>query len=108
MTQVTPKLMKKVSFTRPANPMNELVEMTAAARSFDNIEAMNTAKQLMMRTVELQIGTMTDLNVGGIRTLNLRRSGGTWASRLDRNAFCAYMTARTKPAGSDGEAFLPS
>lgn len=36
------------------NPMNELVEMTAAARSFEsNIEAMNTAKQLMMRTVEL-------------------------------------------------------
>ena len=35
-------------------PMNELVEMTAAARSFEsNIEAMNTAKQLMMRTVEL-------------------------------------------------------
>ena len=36
------------------NHMNELVEMTAAARSFEsNIEAMNTAKQLMMRTVEL-------------------------------------------------------
>ena len=36
------------------NPMNELIEMTAAARSFEsNIEAMNTAKQLMMRTVEL-------------------------------------------------------
>ena len=36
------------------NPMNELVEMTAAARSFEsNIEAMNTAKQLMLRTVEL-------------------------------------------------------
>ena len=35
------------------NPMNELIEMTAAARSFEsNHEAMNTAKQLMMRTVE--------------------------------------------------------
>ena len=36
------------------NAMNELVEMTAAARSFEtNIEALNTAKQLMLRTVEL-------------------------------------------------------
>jgi flagellar basal-body rod protein FlgC len=36
------------------NAMNELVEMTAAARSFEtNVEAMNTAKQLMMRTLEL-------------------------------------------------------
>ena len=36
------------------NAMNELVEMTAAARSFEtNVEAMNTAKQLMLRTVEL-------------------------------------------------------
>ena len=33
--------------------MNELVEMTAAARRFEsNIEAMNTP-QLMLRTVEL-------------------------------------------------------
>ena len=36
------------------NAMNELVEMTAAARSFEtNVEALNTAKQLMLRTVEL-------------------------------------------------------
>ena len=36
------------------NPMNELVEMTAAARSFEsNIEAMNTAKQLATRTLEI-------------------------------------------------------
>ena len=36
------------------NAMNELVEMTAAARSFEtNVEALNTAKQLMLRTIEL-------------------------------------------------------
>ena len=36
------------------NAMNELVEMTAAARSFEtNVEALNTAKQLMLRTVDL-------------------------------------------------------
>ena len=36
------------------NAMNEMVEMTAAARSFEtNVEALNTAKQLMLRTVEL-------------------------------------------------------
>ena len=36
------------------NAMNELVEMTAAARSLEtNVEALNTAKQLMLRTVEL-------------------------------------------------------
>ena len=36
------------------NAMNELVEMTAAVRSFEtNVEALNTAKQLMLRTVEL-------------------------------------------------------
>ena len=36
------------------NAMNELVEMTAAARSFEtNVEALNTAKQLMLRTVKL-------------------------------------------------------
>ena len=36
------------------NAMNELVEMTAAARSFEtNVEALNTAKQLMLRTGEL-------------------------------------------------------
>ena len=36
------------------NAMNELVEMTAAARSFETkVEALNTAKQLMLRTVEL-------------------------------------------------------
>ena len=36
------------------NAMNELVEMTAAARSFEtNVEALNTAKQLLWRTVEL-------------------------------------------------------
>ena len=41
-------------YSSNVNPMNELVEMTAAARSFEsNIEAMNTAKQLMMRTVEM-------------------------------------------------------
>ncbi len=41
-------------YSSNVNAMNELVEMTSAARSFEsNIEAMNTAKQLMMRTVEL-------------------------------------------------------
>ena len=36
------------------NAMNELVEMTAAARSFEtNVEALNTAKRLMLRTVAL-------------------------------------------------------
>ncbi|HAL40947.1 MAG TPA: flagellar basal body rod protein FlgC [Gammaproteobacteria bacterium] len=41
-------------FSSNVNAMNELVEMTAAARSFEsNVEAMNTAKQLMMRTVDL-------------------------------------------------------
>ena len=36
------------------NAMNELVEMTAAARSFEtNVAALTTAQQLMLRTVEL-------------------------------------------------------
>ena len=36
------------------NEVAEMVEMTAAARSYrNNIEVVNTAKQMMMRTLEV-------------------------------------------------------
>ena len=36
------------------NEVSEMVEMTAAARSYrNNIEVINTAKQMMMRTLEV-------------------------------------------------------
>ena len=41
-------------YQRNVNEVSEMVEMTAAARSYrNNIEVINTAKQMMMRTLEV-------------------------------------------------------
>ena len=52
--------------------MMEMVEITQASRSFEtNIEAMNTAKQLALRTIKLcanRKALMDFNNISGIRT----------------------------------------
>jgi flagellar basal-body rod protein FlgC len=41
-------------FTSNVNEMGEMVDMMAASRSYqNNVEVINTARQLMMRTLEI-------------------------------------------------------
>ena len=48
------KVSKKDMSTFNVNEVDEMVDMLAAARSYqNNVEVMNTAKQLMMKTLDL-------------------------------------------------------
>ena len=54
MTRETHQRTRTATFTRVMNEVSEMVEMTAAARSYqNNIEVINTAKQMMMKTLEV-------------------------------------------------------